>query len=89
MPQNRGDVHLCDNWVKMSSGEPFLIVEDGDQDNEMIIFGTDNKMNLLCEAETIYVDETFHTCPRLFYQIFTIHTFQFGSYNLFFPTKQN
>ena len=31
-----------------------------------------------CEADRMYVDGTFQTCPRLFYQIFSCHIFKHG-----------
>ena len=38
------------------------MTEDGN-DNNIIIFATDENIKLLAEAETIYVDGTFRTCP--------------------------
>ncbi len=64
------------DWTKTANGEDFLIVEHGEED-KIIIFATDTNMKLLCEAETIYIDGTL-TCPRLFYQIFTMHAFKNG-----------
>ena len=55
-----------------------MIAEDGQGEEKIIIFATDRNVTLLCEAETIYVDGTFETCPRLFYQVFTIHAFKNG-----------
>ena len=69
---SRGDVHFNDEWVKTPSGESFLIAEDNDGDDKLIIFGTDKNIELLCESDAIYVDGTFQTCPKLFYQIFTM-----------------
>ena len=37
--------------------------------------GPTESLRLLAEADDIYIDGTFRTCPRLFYQIFTIHAF--------------
>ena len=39
---------------------------------------TDDNMKLLAEAETLFFDGTFHTCPENFYQIFTVHAFKNG-----------
>ena len=92
IPESRRDVHFNDEWVKTPSGESFLIAEDGDGDDKLIIFGTDKNIELLCESDTIYVDGTFQTCPILFYQIFTMHAFKHGKqYPLiyaFLPNKQ-
>ena len=58
----------------------------------ILVFGTDKNIALLCEANTIYVDGTFQTCPKLFYQIFTFHAFkhgkQFPLVYAFLPNKQ-
>ena len=42
------------------------MTEDGN-DNNIILFTTDENIKLLAEAETIYVDGTFRTCPTLFF----------------------
>ena len=64
--------------TKTASGEDFLMVEDGQGEDRVIMFATDTNIKLLCEAQTIYVDGTFQTCPSLFYQVFTIHAFKNG-----------
>ena len=68
----------CVVGTKIVSGEDFLIAEDGQGEEKIIIFATDRNVTLLCKAETIYVDGTLETCPRLFYQVFTIHAFKNG-----------
>ena len=75
------DVKLClhsciGGWTKTASGEEFLIAEDGQGEQKIIICATDRNVILLCETKTIYVDGTFETCPRLFYQAFKIHAFK-------------
>ena len=59
------------------TGERFLLAEDGDVD-KIIVYASDESLRLLAEADDIYIDGTFRTCPRLFYQIFTIHAFFHG-----------
>ena len=53
------------------------MVEDGD-DKKIVIFATDDNIRILVEAETVFVDGTFHTLPQFFYQIFTLHAFKNG-----------
>ena len=60
--------------VRTSSGDQFLIVDDGYRNDKLFIFGTDNNMKLLCDSYTIHVNGT---CPNIFYQIFTIHAMKF------------
>ena len=73
LPQSRADVHF-----ETCSGENFLLAEDGEGDSKIVVFAADGNLKLLCDAETIYVDGTFSTCPHLFYQIFTFHAFRHG-----------
>ena len=39
---------------------------------------TTSNIRNLAEADKVFMDGTFQTCPRLFYQIFTIHAFKNG-----------
>ena len=45
---------------------------------KLSFFATDDNIRVLVEAETVFVDSTFHTCPQLFYQILTLHAFKNG-----------
>ena len=74
-PTSRDEVHFKVEWTQIIVGEPFLLAEDGDGDDKIIIFSTDANIRHLSEADKIYVDGTFQTCPRLFYQIFMVHAF--------------
>ena len=78
MPESRADVHFDGGWTKTPSGEDFLMAKDGQGEDRLIMFATEVNIKLLCEAQTIYVDGTFQTCPSLFYQIFTIRAFKNG-----------
>ena len=78
LPTERAQVHFSGEWTKTASGESFLLAEDGSGDDKIVVFATDTNIKILCEADTIYVDGTFQTCPKLFYQIFTIHAFKQG-----------
>ena len=57
--------------------------ESGAED-KIILLGTQSNLHHLAEAECFYVDGTFETCPRLFYQIFTIHNKHQSTYNRMF-----
>ena len=55
------------------------------------MFATEVNIKLYCEAQPSMLNGTFQTCPRLFYQIFTIHAFkngrQFPLVNALLPNK--
>ena len=42
------------------------------------MFTTESNLQVLSEANTLYCDGTFSVCPRLFFQLFTIHSFSHG-----------
>ena len=54
------------------------MAEDGQGEDRLIMFATEVNIKLLGEAQTIYVNDTFQTCPSLFYQFFTVHAFKNG-----------
>ncbi len=77
MPRSRADVHFEGEWTQTIDSKRFLLAEDGD-DDKIVIFATDDNLKLLAEAESVFVDGTFHTCPEVFYQIFTVYAFKSG-----------
>ncbi|KAL4130748.1 hypothetical protein QTP88_008140 [Uroleucon formosanum] len=57
--------------IKTNIGEPFLFIND--KENRIIGFSTIQNIKVLCDVNTFYVDGTFKSCPKHFYQLFTIH----------------
>jgi len=57
--------------IKTNIGEPFLF--NNDRDNFIIGFSTTQNIKVLCDLNKFYVDGTFKSCPKHFYQLFTIH----------------
>ena len=62
-------MNLTGEWANTLGGEQFVLAESG-ADDKIIILGTRSNLHHLAEAESIFVDGTFSTCPR---QIFSIH----------------
>ena len=81
MPHSRSDPDLSREWCKTVKEENFVLANDG-LDDKIVIFGTENSLRHLVEADTFFMD-TFSVCPSLFYQLFTIHIMK---YNQVFPT---
>ena len=77
MPQTHAEVTLAGDWAYTLGGEPFILAEEG-ADDKIILLGTQSNLHHLAEAECLYMDGTFQTCPRLFYQIFSIHIVKYG-----------
>ena len=44
------------------------------QDDDIIIFATDANLQILSQSSALFMDGTFKAAPRLFTQLFTIHT---------------
>ena len=78
LPKSRDEVHFEGEWSITHAGERFLRTEDGEGNDKIITFSTADKLKHLSESEKIYVDGTFQTCPKLFYQIFTLHSMKYG-----------
>ncbi len=79
LPATRADVHFEGEWALSVKGENFLLAEEG-ADDKIIIFATDDHLRKLAGADMIFIDGTFQTCPRLFYQIFSIHAILHGKH---------
>lgn len=57
--------------VRTNRDENFLYLND--KINNVVAFSCDTNLTFLRQVKTIFVDGTFKACPKLFYQIFTIH----------------
>ena len=78
VPQSRSEVCFSGEWANTVKGERFLLAEDGDGDARLVTIATNENLMKLVAADTLYVDGTFQTRPRVFYQIFTIHATYVG-----------
>ena len=72
LPSTRAEVAFECEWAQTANGKSFLLPEDGGDDN-IVIFASEDDLPRLAEAECLYVDGTFHICPNIFYQVFTVH----------------
>ena len=59
-----------------ASGESFCIFKNNKKG--ILIFGTRNSLDILCDAEEIFMDGTFYVVPTLYKQLFSIHVFVSG-----------
>ena len=55
MPQTQAEVTFKGEWAQTLNGQPFLLVEDREQD-KIIIFSTIENLHTLAAATGIYVD---------------------------------
>ena len=80
LPDNLPDLHnvLLNENIQTNRDENFLLVNDNE--NNIIIFSTITNLNFLSEVDTIFVDGTFKSCPKLFTQFFTVHGLKNNNY---------
>ncbi|XP_067667517.1 uncharacterized protein [Haliotis asinina] len=64
LPQSLSEVNPPDCFMETSDGLPFLCIDNGD-DYKIICFATSDRLTLLQEVDTLYMDGTFYCCPTL------------------------
>lgn len=65
LPKQRAEIQLPEELTTMPDGRLFLQASDG-EDDKILVFATDHALARTCSKQTIFVDGTFYTCPRLF-----------------------
>jgi hypothetical protein len=64
------DIALEGKWKQTATGDSFLL--DDNQPTRRIIATTENLRDLV-NADIVFCDGTFYTCPNLIFQIYSIH----------------
>ncbi|XP_043278365.1 uncharacterized protein [Venturia canescens] len=72
-PPSRESLILPPQYRETEKKENFLIWDKGAVEDRIIIFGTEENLDLLATAEHWFADGTFDACPTLFSQLYTIH----------------
>jgi len=71
--------HAIDQMDTISTdGEEMLLLND--KNLNIVGFATRNNLKFLSECKKFFIDGTLKYCPRLFYQLVTIHTVKNGEY---------
>ena len=75
VPQNRADVPVIQNeFQSTSNGDRFLLYDSGVGDaNRIIIFATDECLDLHKQSDHWFADGTFSVSPAIFFQVYTVH----------------
>lgn len=50
-----------------------FIIHDSENEDRLVIFGTNSNLDFLAASDEWYMDGTFDMCPPLFQQVYTIH----------------
>ena len=72
LPKERAHIQIPDDLKTTLDGRDFLQADDGGED-KILVFATEQGIARACSAETVFIDGTFYTSPRLFCQLFTFH----------------
>ncbi|CAF1564726.1 unnamed protein product [Didymodactylos carnosus] len=70
---------LADVYCKTTKGELFLLYDGSLGGTRSLVFASYNDIVYLLQQEYWYSDGTFYTCPSIFYQIYSIHTYYISS----------
>ena len=73
-PKEAADLQLDGEWTRTLTAENFLLVDSMEDDQRIIVFGTSTNLARVCSSDTILMDGTFSICPRIFYQLYIIHS---------------
>ena len=71
IPQDINQVQTVGAFSKTFLGERYLLHQDNGIG--IVIFATDNELQVMANCQTLYVDGTFRTAPAPYAQVFTIH----------------
>ena len=74
LPPTRDDILIEGQWATTTDNQPFVI----HQDKDMVLLGTDNNLEMLAAADTVFMDGTFKISPYPFNQLFTLHIVYMG-----------
>ena len=73
VPRSRADLVLPEQYQQTTRREPFLQFDSGADDQRILLFSTQENLNLLETANDWFADGTFKVVPELFFQLFTVH----------------
>lgn len=71
-PRNREDVDLPERYRKTADDQQFLQVDTGGADR-LLIFATNDGLDLLQNSTHWLCDGTFKSAPTIFFQLYTFH----------------
>jgi hypothetical protein len=69
------DLLVIDSWDRY---QRFLLADNGNPER-ILIFSTQQNLTHFTAADIIYGDGTFYTCPDVFTQLYTFHTYVDGT----------
>ena len=79
--KDRETTHECVSNYDLNSNRGEEMIQVNSVDSGIIIFTTRTYLELLCDRNVdIFSDGTFKTCPKHFYQMYSLHAYKNGQY---------
>lgn len=72
-PMTLAELKLDGKFAETVKGENFVLFDNEDAANRIVIFATAGNVKFLLSCVDWYMDGTFSTTPPLFKQVYTIH----------------
>ena len=73
-PENRRDISINGDYMLTKKNESFLLIDTNDEER-IFVFCINNFFKIMCDTDTIFMDGTFNTVPKIYTQLYTLHGF--------------
>ena len=71
-PTSRSDLVIPEEFSVLANGEEFLLFDSGNNSQRILMFGTNQALDILQQSDHWFCDGTFKASPSLFDQLFII-----------------
>ncbi|CAF4499777.1 unnamed protein product, partial [Rotaria sp. Silwood2] len=72
-PTSLDEVHIPDELQITNCGDRFLLYDNQDANDRIIILSSDDDLDRLSNSDSWHCDGTFKIAPHLFHQLYTVH----------------
>jgi hypothetical protein len=72
-PRTSADISFPQELVTFPNGSDFLIMDDRNEDQRLLILAMEDARSFLKEDETCFMDGMFSSCCQQFQQLYTVH----------------
>ena len=69
LPANLIDLEIPQRLTETLDNRQFLMHDSGPQEDRILLFSTEESLQILSQQNRIFVDGTFKSCPTMFFQV--------------------
>ena len=81
LPTSRDGFDIPESYRTLENGEVLLLFDSGNDDaDRILVFGTQQTLDVIAEADDLFLDGTFKIVPELFFQLYTVHAMTRSGY---------